>query len=171
MTSVFSWQNSVNLCPASFWTPGPNLPVTPGISWLRAFAFQSPIMKRTCFFLVLVLEDLVGHHTAFNLSPFSIRVWGTDLDYCDTEWFALEMNRDRSVVFEISPKYCVLDSFDYDGYSISSKGFLPTAVDIMVIWIKFPWFQSILVYWFLKYWCLFLPSPVWPLPIYLDSWT
>ena len=26
---------------------------------------------------------------------------------------------------------------DYEGYSISSKGFLPTVVDIMVIWIKF----------------------------------
>ena len=27
---------------------------------------------------------------------------------------------------------------DSDGYSISSKGFLPTVVDIMVIWVKFP---------------------------------
>ena len=36
------------------------------------------------------------------------------------------------------PKYCISDSLvDYDGYSISSKGFLPTIVDIMVIWVKF----------------------------------
>ena len=48
MTSAFSWQNSVSLCPASFCTPRPNLPVTPGMSWLPTFAFQSPIMKRTC---------------------------------------------------------------------------------------------------------------------------
>ena len=27
MTSVFSWQNSISLCPASFYTPRPNLPV------------------------------------------------------------------------------------------------------------------------------------------------
>ena len=41
---------------------------------------------------------------------------------------------DYSVVFEIASKYCILDSFvDHDGYSISSKGFLPTVVDIMVI--------------------------------------
>ena len=40
---------------------------------------------------------------------------------------------DHSVVFEIASKYCILDSVDYDGYSISSKGFLPTVVDIMVI--------------------------------------
>ena len=31
-------------------------------------------------------------------------------------------------------KYCILDSFvDYEGYSISSKGFLPTVLDIMII--------------------------------------
>ena len=41
---------------------------------------------------------------------------------------------DHSVVFEIASKYCISDSFvDHDGYSISSKGFLPAVVDIMVI--------------------------------------
>ena len=35
--------------------------------------------------------------------------------------------------FEIVSKYCISDSFvDYDGYSISPKGFFPTVVDIMV---------------------------------------
>ena len=70
----------------------------------------------------------------FNFSFFSITSQGIDLDYCDIEWFALEMNRDHSVVFEIASKYCISDSFvDYEGYSISYKGFLPTAVDVMVI--------------------------------------
>ena len=32
MTCMFSWQDSVNLCPASFCIPRPNLPVTPGVS-------------------------------------------------------------------------------------------------------------------------------------------
>ena len=60
--------------------------------------------------------------------------WGTVLDYHDIEWFALETNRDHSVVFEIASKYPISDSFvDYDSYSISSKGFLPTVVDIMVL--------------------------------------
>ena len=53
--------------------------------------------------------------------------------YCDVEWFALETN-DHSVIFEIAHKYCILDSFvDYEGYSIPSKGFLPTVVDIIII--------------------------------------
>ena len=70
----------------------------------------------------------------FNFSFFSITGWGIDLDNCDIEWFALEMNRDHSVVFEIASKYCISDSFvNHDGFSISSKGFLPAVVDIMVI--------------------------------------
>ena len=70
----------------------------------------------------------------FNFSFFSISGWGIDLDYCDIEWFALETNRDHSVVFEIASKSCISDTFvDYDGYSISSNGSLPTVVDIMVI--------------------------------------
>ena len=59
---------------------------------------------------------------------------GIDFDYHDIEWLALEMNRDHSVIFEIASKYYILGSFvDYDGYSISSEGFLPTVVDIKVI--------------------------------------
>ena len=47
---------------------------------------------------------------------------------------SLETNRHHSVIFEIACKYCISDSLvDHDGYSISSKGFLPTVVDIMVI--------------------------------------
>ena len=42
--------NSVSLCPASFCTPTPNVPVTPRFSWLTTFVFQSPMMKRTSFF-------------------------------------------------------------------------------------------------------------------------
>ena len=70
----------------------------------------------------------------FNFSFFGITDWGIDLDYCVIEWFILERNRDHSIIFETAPKYCISDSFvDYEGYSISSKGFLPIVVDIMVI--------------------------------------
>ena len=70
----------------------------------------------------------------FNFSFFGITGRGKDLNYRDIEWFALETKRDQSVVFAIAPKYGFLDSsVDYEGSSISSKGFLPTVVDIMVI--------------------------------------
>ena len=83
---------------------------------------------------MLVLEGLVDLHRTVNFSFFSITGWSIDLDCRDIEWFSLETNRDHSVVFEIVSKYCISDSFvDHDGYSISSEGFLPAVVDIMVI--------------------------------------
>ena len=75
---------------------------------------------------MLVLEGLIGLHRTNPSSFFSVTGWGIGLEYRDIEWFALEMNRDHSVIFETASKYCILDFFvDYDGYSISSKGFLP----------------------------------------------
>ena len=70
----------------------------------------------------------------FNFSFLSITGQGIDLGYCDVEWFALETNRNYSVIFETASKYYISDFIvDYDGHSISSKGFLPTVVDIVVI--------------------------------------
>ena len=83
---------------------------------------------------MLVLEGHVDLHRTIQLQLLQHYWSGIDLDYCETEWFALERNRDHSVIFEIAQKHCILDSVvDYDGYSISSKGFLPTVVDIMAI--------------------------------------
>ena len=109
MTSAFSWQNSTSLCCASFCIPRPNLLVTPGVSWLPTFAFQSPVMKRTSF-LGVSSSSSCRFIEPFNFSFFSVTGWATDLDYCDIESFALEMNRDHSVVFEIASKYCISDS-------------------------------------------------------------
>ena len=83
---------------------------------------------------MLVLKGLVGLHRTAQLHFIQHYLLGIDLDYCDIEWLDLETIRDHSVIFEIASKNCILDSFvDHDGYSISSKGFLPTVVDIMVI--------------------------------------
>ena len=41
---------------------------------------------------------------------------------------------DHSVIFGVVPKYCISDSLiDCENFSISSKVFLNTVVDIMVI--------------------------------------
>ena len=69
-----------------------------------------------------------------NLNFFSITGWGIDLDYCDIEWFALETNRDHSVIFEIAPKYCILDSsVDYDVYSMSSFFFFSSVIYLFIL--------------------------------------
>ena len=80
---------------------------------------------------MLILEGLTGPHRSIQLQLLQCYWLGHRLDYRDIEWFGLEMNRDHSVVFEIAPKYCISNSFfDYEGYFISLKGFLPTVVDV-----------------------------------------
>ena len=86
-------------------------------------------------FLVLVLGGLLGF--LINFSFFGIGGRDIDLNYCNVELLALEVNRDHSVVFEILSKYCISDSFWLWWPLPSSKGFLRTVVDIMVKWVKF----------------------------------
>ena len=91
------------------------------------------MMKRTSFLGVSSKRSCRFHRT-IQFQFLQCYLLGYRLDYCDIEWFALETNRDHSVVFEIASKYCISGSFvDYDGYSISSKGIFPTLVDIMVM--------------------------------------
>ena len=124
------------LCPASLCIPRPNLPVTP-VSLDFLLLHSSPLWWKGHLFRVLVLGFACLHKTVqLALQHYCL---GIDLDYYDIEWFALEMNRDHPVVFEIAKKNCLSDSFfDYEGYPISSKGFLPTIVDIMVNWVNSP---------------------------------
>ena len=90
-------------------------------------------MKKDIFYCVLVLEGLVGLHRTIQLQLLQHHWLGHRLGFYDIECFALEMNRDHSILFEIAPKCCISGSFDYEGYSISSKGLLPTVVDIIVV--------------------------------------
>ena len=69
-----------------------------------------------------------------STSASSALLVGHRLDYCDMEWFALEMNRDHSVIFEVASKYCISDSL----LTMMATPFLlrislTTVVDIMVI--------------------------------------
>ena len=51
----------------------------------------------------------------------------------DIEWFALEMNKIILSFLRLHPGTAFWTLVDHDGYSISSEGFLPAIVDIMVI--------------------------------------
>ena len=53
---------------------------------------------------MLVLNGIIGLHRTIQLQLLSITGQGIDLDYCDIEWFASEMNRDHSVIFECTQK-------------------------------------------------------------------
>ena len=130
MTSAFSWQSSVNLSPASFCTLKAKLGCYSRYLFTSSFCIPVPYDEKNIFFLVLVLGGHVGLHRIVQLHFLQRN--------CDVEWFAMKMNRDQSamkmnrdqsVIFEIVPKYCILDSFvNYEGCSTPSKGFLLTVV-------------------------------------------
>ena len=82
----------------------------------KASLFQTEAWKEEAFVpSVLPAWDPVWgpniwkHHVKmvipFNFIFFSISGWSIDFDYCDIKWFALEMNWDHSVVFEMASKY------------------------------------------------------------------
>ena len=95
MISVFSWQNSVSLCPASFRTPRSNLPVTPGYLWTSYICIPIPCDEKGIYFWCQFQKVLQAFIELFYFSFFGISGWGICLDYCDIECFALEMNRDE----------------------------------------------------------------------------
>ena len=84
---------------------------------------------------VFVLEGVVGLHRTSQLQLLW-NLWldycGMGLDYCDVEWFALEMNCILPSL-RLHPSTAFWTLFVDEGHSISSKGFLPTVVDIIVI--------------------------------------
>ena len=81
-------------------------------------------------FWVLVLECLVGLHRAVQLLQ---HYWlGHRLGLL---WYWMVC--DCIQFFRLHPSTAFQTFVDYDGYSISSKGSLPTVVDIMIIWVKF----------------------------------
>ena len=118
---------------------------------------------------MFVLKGLVGLHRIVQLQLLQHYCLGHILGL-PWYWMVCLKNRDHSVFCRIASKYCILDSFvDHNGYSISSEGFLPTVVDIMVIWVKFPIpvHLSLLIP---RMSTFTLAVSYWPLPICLDSW-
>ena len=104
-----------------------------GISWLLLHSIL--LQWKGHLFWVLVLEDLVGLHRTIQLQLLQHYWSGHRLGLLG-DWMVCLGNKERhSVIFETVSKNCISGFFvDYDGFSISSKGFLPTVVDIMVIW-------------------------------------
>ena len=88
-------------------------------------------------FWVLVLGGLVGLHRIIQLQCLQHQWLGHRLGllWC---WMVCLENEPRSLSFlRLHARTACQTLADYEGCSISSKGFLPTVVDIMVIWIKF----------------------------------
>ena len=84
MTGLFSWENSVSLCWASFRTPRPSLPVTPGTFWLPLHS--NPLWWKK------------AKH--WRIDAFELWCWRRLLR---VPWTARRSN--QSILKEISPEY------------------------------------------------------------------
>ena len=134
MTSAFSWQNSYQPLPCFILYSKAKFACYSRCFLTSYFCIPVPNNKKDIFFKCQFQKVLQVFIEPFNFSFFSITGRSIDLDYCDIEQFALEINRDDCVIFETASKYCISDSLvDYDGYSLSSNGFLSTVVDTMII--------------------------------------
>ena len=71
---------------------------------------SSAFYKSSLNIMVHILAWRILSITLLVCGMSAITGRGLDLDYHDIEWFALEMNRDHSVIFEIASNYCILDS-------------------------------------------------------------
>ena len=82
---------------------------------------------------MLILEVLVGLHRTVNFTSSAVLVgaqtWNTVISH------GLPWKRTEIILsfFRLHPSTAFQTLVDYDGYSIFSKGFLPTVVDIMII--------------------------------------
>ena len=132
MISVFSWQNSVSLCHASFCTPRPNCLLVQ-VSLDFTFAFQSPMMKRTSFGGVSSRRSCRSSQN-HSISAYSALLVGAQtritavLNGLPWKWTEIILS-----VLRLHLSIAFQTLVDYEGNSISSKGFFPTVVDIMVI--------------------------------------
>ena len=80
---------------------------------------------------MLVLEALVGYYRTIEFHLLQHYWLGHRLRVL--EWFALEMSRDLLSFLRLHSSTAFQTLFvDYEDCSISSKGFLPTVVHIMV---------------------------------------
>ena len=87
LKNALSWHNSVSLCPASFCSPRPNLPVTPGISWFSTF-HSSP--QRWIYIYIYVCMYVCIHtHTHTHSHTYLVLVLGSILGLHRTDQLQL----------------------------------------------------------------------------------
>ena len=151
MTSVFSWQNSCQPFPCLILYSEAKSACYSRYFLTSYFCIPVPYNEKDIFFWLLILEgligllSLVGLHRTVQLQLLQHYWSGIDLGYCDIEWFALEMNRDHSVIFQIASSCCILDSFVNINCIFFTRGTLSkNAVTLIVLLCFIGCYRSLL---------------------------
>ena len=95
-----------------------------------------PYDEKDIFFFFFGVSSRRSCSLSQNHSTSASLVVGADLDCCDFEWFALEMVCLLSFL-RLPPTTAFQPLLLTRRATPFLKGFLPTVVDIMVIWVKF----------------------------------
>ena len=99
---------------------------------------SNPLWWKGHLFFVSFLEGVVGLHRTVQLQLLWHRGWDINLVTVMLNGLLCKWKKIILLFFETAPKCCISgSSVDYECYPISSKGFLPTVIDIMFIWFKF----------------------------------
>ena len=135
MTSAFSWQNSVSLCPASFCMPRQTCLLFRYVL-TSYFCFLVSYDKKDIFFCCSFQKVLYVFIKPVNSASLALVVGAQT-------WITVILNglpwKRKEIILlflRLHPSTTFQTLVDHDGYSISSKGFPPTVVDIMVISVK-----------------------------------
>ena len=138
MTNAFSRQNSISL-PCFIPYSKAKFAVYSRCFLTSYFCIPAPYNEKDIFFGVLVLKGLVGLHRTVQLQLLQ-RYWLGHRLRLLWYWMVCIENKQRSFCrFWDCIQVLHFGLFvDHDGFSISSEGFLPAVVDIMVIWVNSP---------------------------------
>ena len=133
MSSVFSWQIYANLSPPLFCTPRPNLLTS-------YFCIPVPYDEKDMFYFILFYFFDVSSRRSCRSSQNCPASASSALVVGAQTQITLILNclpYERTEIIQFflrsHPSTPFWTLIYYVGYSISSKGFLPTVVDIMVI--------------------------------------
>ena len=128
MTSAFSWQNCQPL-PCFVLYSQAKFACYSRYLLTSYFFISVPNNEKDIFFGGVSSRRLQVFIELFNFSFFSLTGRGIDLDYCNIEWFALEMNRDHSVVLKMGVSFL---------YPFPSASCLFSALQIAVFECRVP---------------------------------
>ena len=123
MTSAFSWQNSVSLCPALFFTPRSNLLLQVSLDFL--LLHSSPLWWKGLLFLVLVLEGLVGFHRTVQLYLLGISGWAISWITVTLNGLPWQWTKIILLFLRLHPSTTFWTLCWQEGCFSLSKGFLP----------------------------------------------
>ena len=121
MTSAFSWQNSVSMCPASLCTLKAKLALLTRYLLTSYFVFQSLMMKRTSFFGVSSKRSCrssKNHSTSASLALLVGAQTGITVTLNGLHWKQTKITQSFLTLHPSTAFQTLVDKW---GYSISSK--------------------------------------------------